>query len=72
MNILIFGAGAIGCHIAYCLRSRENSIFCKDTIEPLKVELDNIKNQLKLIINSFKLILLSIKICNSLNLLKKN
>ena len=52
MNILIFGAGAIGCHIAYCLKSRENSIFLisrgqhytKLKTKGLKLEIYNNKN----------------------------
>lgn len=27
MNILIYGAGAIGCHLAYCLENNKNKIF---------------------------------------------
>lgn len=27
MNILIYGAGAIGCHLAYCLNNKKNKIF---------------------------------------------
>ena len=27
MNILIYGAGAIGCHLAYCLKNNKNKIF---------------------------------------------
>ena len=26
MNILIFGAGAIGSHLAYCLKDKKNNI----------------------------------------------
>ena len=39
MNILIFGAGAIGAHLAYCLKEKNNIILVskKKYIKKLKV-----------------------------------